>query len=50
MSSALTEGAWETEGEACLQYGLSVSCLPAAAAAAAAAGAGTWEGVTSGTC
>ena len=48
MSSALTEGAWETEGEACLQYGLSVSCLPAAAAAAA--GAGTWEGVTSGTC
>ena len=50
MSSALIEGAWEMEGRICLQYGLGVSCLPAAAAAAAAAGAGTWEGVTFGTC
>ena len=49
MSSALIEGAWEMEGRICLQYGLGVSCLPAAAAAAAA-GAGTWEGVTFGTC
>ena len=47
MSSALIEGARETEGRVCVQYGLSVSCLPAAAAAA---GAGIWEGVTFGTC
>ena len=42
MSFALIEEAWETERRVCLQYGLSISCLPAAAAAAAA-GSGTWR-------
>ena len=41
MSFALIEEAWETERRVCLQYGLSISCLPAAAAAAA--GSGTWR-------
>ena len=33
MLFALIEGAWEMEGQVCLPYGLSISCLPAAAGA-----------------